>query len=252
MPSRVFLKACYHSARVALFFRQPPSMKLFGPLHLGLLAAIVVAAIAAAVLQLRRPIPARVFRLALGWALAANELVWWTYRYSHEGVHKANLPLQLCDLAVWLAVLACLTLGPAIVEFAYFAGLAGAGMALATPDLYWRWPSYPAIYFFLAHGGVLIAVSMLVFGRAVRLRKGAVWRAFALLLVYAAAIGAFNAVAGSNYVYLCRKPANASALDAMGPWPWYIVFGSGLALALFWLLWIPVRPRASKPGSSPF
>ena len=223
-------------------------MKLFGPLHLGLLAAIVVAAIAAAVLQRRRPIPARVFRLALGGALAANELIWWVYRYSHEGIHETNLPLQLCDISVWLAVLACLRLRPAIIEFAYFAGLAGAGMALATPDLYRQWPNYPAVYFFLAHGGVVIAVSMLVFGRAVRLRKHAVWRAYALLLAYATAVGAFNAVAGSNYVYLCRKPAGASALDAMGPRPWYIPAGAGLALVLFWLLWIPVRPRAPKPG----
>jgi hypothetical integral membrane protein (TIGR02206 family) len=223
-------------------------MKLFGPLHLGLLAAIIAAAIAAAVLQRRHRIQARVFRLALGWAIAANELIWWVYRYSHEGIHATNLPLQLCDLSVWLAVLACLTLRPAIVEFAYFAGLAGAGMALATPDLYRQWPNYPAVYFFLAHGGVVVAVTMLAFGRAVQFRKHAVWRAYALLLVYAAAVGALNAVAGSNYVYLCRKPASASALDAMGPWPWYIPAGAGLALALFWLLWIPVGPRAHKPG----
>jgi hypothetical integral membrane protein (TIGR02206 family) len=159
-----------------------------------------------------------------------------------------------CNFAIWRfgSVLAWLTLRPAVVEFAYFAGLAGAGMALMTPDLYWQWPSYPAIYFFLAHGGVVIAASMLVFGRAVPLRKGAVWRAFALLLVYASAIGIFDAVAGANYVYLCRKPASASALDGMGPWPWYIALGAAMALAFFWLLWIPVRPRAGKPGTALF
>ena len=94
-----------------------------------------------------------------------------------------------------------LTLNSRVVEFAYFGGLAGAGMALVTPDLWTPWPSYPAIYFFVAHGGIVLAVSVLVFGRIHPLRAGAVWRAFGMLLGFAAAIGAVNAVAGTNFMY---------------------------------------------------
>ena len=36
-----------------------------------------------------------------------------------------------------MTVAACLTLKPWIVEFDYFAGMAGAGMALLTPDLWY-------------------------------------------------------------------------------------------------------------------
>ncbi len=170
-----------------------------------------------------------------------NEFVWWGFRYSHEGVHLANLPLQLCDVTLWMSVIACLTLWPAIVEFAYFAGLAGAGMALLTPDLWSPWPTYPAIYFFVAHGGIVTAVAVLVFGGTAPLRRGAVWRAFAILVGYAAALGAFNAACGSNYMYLCRKPRNASLLDVLGGWPIYLVAAAAAALALFWLLWLPAR-----------
>ena len=31
-------------------------------------------------------------------------------------------------------------------------------------------------------------------------------------------------VLGSNYMYSMRKPETASALDLMGPWPWYLPF----------------------------
>lgn len=138
-------------------------------------------------------------------------------------------------------MVACLTVKPWVVEFAYFAGLAGAGMALLTPDLWSPWPSYPAIYFFVAHGGIVTAVAVMVFGRICPLRAGAVWRAYGLLWCWAAVAGAFNFLAGTNYMYLCRKPASASALDVLGPWPMYLLAGGALALALFWLLWLPAR-----------
>ena len=221
-------------------------MKFFGPLHTSLLAAVIAVAWTLPLLCRRGLLPARATRLAVGCALAANELIWWIYRYSREGIHAANLPLQLCDLTIWLAVAACLTLVPILVEFAYFAGVAGAGMALLTPNLLAPWPSYPALYFFAAHGGIVIAVVLLAFGGFLPFRPGAVWRAFGLLLAYAALVGAADAALRCNYMFLCAKPANASLLDRLDPWPWYLPAGALVSLGFFWLLWLPVRPPA--PG----
>jgi hypothetical integral membrane protein (TIGR02206 family) len=218
----------------------------FGPLHLIILAIILAACAGFSVLLRRNRIPARAVRLAVGWGIIVNELVWWAYRYSHEGLHAWNLPFQLCDASLWMSALACLTLARPLVEFAYFAGIAGAGMALLTPDLWSPWPSYPAIYFFLAHGGIVLAVSILVFGRISPLRDGAVWRAFGLLLAFSAVAGALNALLATNFMYLCRKPKVASLLDALGPWPNYLAAGAAVALALFWLLWLPVRPAKTR------
>jgi len=114
-------------------------MTLFRPLHLSILGAIAVLATAPTWLCRANILPAKPMRWGLGLALASNEPVWWAYRYSKEGVHMGNLPLQLCDAAVWLSVAACLTVMPIVVEFAYFAGLAGAAMALLTPNLISPW-----------------------------------------------------------------------------------------------------------------
>jgi hypothetical integral membrane protein (TIGR02206 family) len=223
-------------------------MPLFGAVHLILIAVIVAACIVVSVLCRRKLIDSRAVRLGIGWGLVINELIWWAFRYSHEGVHLSNLPLQLCDATLWMSALACLTLAPRVVEFAYFGGLAGAGMAVLTPDLWSPWPSYPAIYFFIAHGGIVLAVSALVFGGIAPLGPGALWRAFWMLLGFAALVGVFNAIAGTNFMYLCRKPKGASLLDSFGPWPMYLIVGAAVALALFWLLWIPARPRAASEG----
>lgn len=148
-------------------------MTLFGPIHLTLLATIAVVGVALAWACRTGLASGRVLRITLGVALAVNELLWWIFRYSHEGFHfPRNLPLQLCDVTVWMTVAECLTLKPWVVEFDYFAGMAGAGMALLTPDLWTPWPSYPAIYFFLAHGGIVVGIGVLVFGGIAPLGRG--------------------------------------------------------------------------------
>jgi hypothetical integral membrane protein (TIGR02206 family) len=214
--------------------------------HILLLSAIAVLAVLLCGLCRRDPARARIVRLVLGYGIAVNEIIWWTFRYAHEGLRIANLPLQLCDVTLWAAVAACIVPLPILVEFLYFAGMAGAGMALLTPTLWSPWPSYPAIYFFVAHGGIVIGAAVLVFGRVCPIRRSAMWRALAVLTGYAAIVGAFNAIFGTNFMYLCTKPAGGSVLDLLGPWPWYLCGGAAACLALFALLSIPLRQAEAR------
>lgn len=213
------------------------------PIHV--LLVVVVAAVAILLCWLSRgnPASARPVRLLLGFAIAINEVIWWSYRYWHEGIRLSNLPLQLCDVTLWAAVIACLMPVSIVVEFAYFAGLAGAGMALLTPDLWSPWPSYPAVYFFVAHGGIIVAAAVLVFGRICPLGRSAMWRAFTVFITYGALVGAFNSIFRTNYMYLCKKPGGGSLLNFLGPWPLYLFGGAAIALALFALLAIPLGTR---------
>ena len=220
-------------------------MVLFGSLHWSLLIATAVIGLGLAYLCRTGRVSKTAVRLALGYGLALNEFVWWTFRYSHEGLRISNLPLQLCDVSLWATVLACILLKPILVEFAYFAGIAGAGMALVTPDLWSPWPTYAAVYFFVTHGGIVIANIALIYGGIAVLRKGALVRAFGLLLAFAAGVGVFNAIFKTNYMYLCNKPKAATLLDAFGPWPVYLFVTFGLALVFYGLLWLPMLFGAS-------
>lgn len=157
-----------------------------------------------------------------------------------------GLPLELCDVAVWLAV-AALAGGPAWTgEALWFTALAGTTQALLTPDLGVPWSSYPAVKFFLGHGGTVAATLFLVFAGRLRPRRGAWWRVLLLVDAYAASMLALDLAAGTNYLYLRAKPAAPSLLDWLGPWPWYLLAAEALAAGAFFLLELPFRWMAQS------
>lgn len=195
----------------------------------------------------RSPAWRRFLRVFLGCFLAANELVWYAYRLRTEGFRFPEaLPLQLCDLTLWLTVLSALTLNASVYEVAYFGGLGGSTMALVTPDLWAPFPSYPTVYFFLSHGFVVVTLIALAAGRVVVPRPGSMWRAWKILNLFAGGVAIFDFAFKTNYMYLCAKPASASLLDYFGPWPVYILTGEVFALGIFWLLWLPFAIKAAR------
>lgn len=216
-------------------------MPLLGLPHLLILLAI--AALAAGLTRIARAPKWRTrLPFTLGAILLGNELIWYgfvvrTYGFRFPG----GLPLDLCDVMVWLTVLAVFTRWLGIYEVAYFGGLGGSTMALLTPDLGAMLPSYPAVAFFLSHGLTVITLCVLTGSHVLRPRPGSLWRVWGILNLYTLAVGVFDAWYGTNYMYLRAKPAEVSLLDFFGPWPLYILVADLFALAVFWLLSLPVR-----------
>ena len=220
----------------------PPKFDLLGATHLVIIGAIPVAAWGLSKVGRRSSSAARIILFSLGGLLAVNELAQYAY-LQHIGAFRFpdGLPLQLCDLTLWCAILVAFFRIQWCFEFAYFAGIAGSGMAILTPDLWAALGSYATVSFFIAHGGTIVLILTLIWSGLMRPRAGSAWRAFGILNIFAALVGAFDAVFRTNYLYLRQKPAQASLLDLMGPWPVYIISGEVVALVLFLLLALPFR-----------
>lgn len=163
-----------------------------------------------------------------------------------------NLPLHLCDLTVGVCALAIFTRHRFAAELCYYWGMVGAVQALLTPDLRLGFPALPFILFFLAHGLIVWTNVWLIWVEGLRPRPGSVGRAFLALIAWSFIVGGINWLLKANYGYLCRRPAGASLLDLLGPWPWYIIVGELLAGLGFCLLYLPWRkgPGAVKEARS--
>ena len=219
-------------------------MQLLSTAHVAALLAVAAAAAAAVLLPRARP---------GGWVVNASRalalVVLAAYLADHataaaRGIWSVRvyLPLHLSDAATLVTVAALWTARPALVELTYLWGLTASLQALLTPDLGHDFPDLLFLTYFVAHGGAVTAALLLVAGRAIVPRAGAVRRAFAATLAVATAAAAGSLATGGNYMYLRRKPDD-SLLDLMGPWPWYIAAAGVLALALFALLMAPFRAR---------
>jgi hypothetical integral membrane protein (TIGR02206 family) len=196
----------------------------FSIAHVAALAAIAAAVAVAA----RRPRGwgARPLAVVMGGAFVAEQVA---YVVTGEWRATLNLPLQLSDAVTFVAILALWRPRPRLAELLWIWALTASLQATLTPDLAQSFPDVRYFTYFVTHGGALVAVVVV---RALP-QPGGIWRAYAATAACTALAAAGDLVTGGNYMFLRHKPARASLLDVMGPWPVYIAAAAVLALALF-------------------
>ena len=157
-----------------------------------------------------------------------------------------SLPLQLCDLAWVAAAWALWTHDRVPVALTYFWGLTLTVQGIITPSLGQAFPHPRYLAFWAMHFLVVWAALYLTLG----LGLGPRWREYrvtvAVTLAWAVLVFAVDTVLGVNYGYLVAKPASASLLDLLGPWPVYVLASLAVLLAGWALLtwpWVIVAGR---------
>jgi hypothetical integral membrane protein (TIGR02206 family) len=173
--------------------------------------------------------------------LAAVILAGWIGEYVADVIlgiwsTRYTLPLQLTDAVSAVSIAALLTRRPLLVELSYFWAFTASLQAVLTPDLAHAFPSVFYFTYFAYHVGAIVAAGFLVFGLRIYPRPGAVRRVYLATLGFAAVAGIGDLITGGNYMYLRLKPVHSSLLNAMGPWPWYLVGTAVVGLAMLLIL----------------
>lgn len=157
--------------------------------------------------------------------------------YGYSWTHA--LPLDLCDVNSFLCAYMLVLRSYRTFEVAYFWTMGGSVTALLTPNLALGFPDPVFITFFLGHGLVVGAVVCGIFGYGFRPRPKSVVITLAVTALYAAIVGGLNVILGTNYMFLCEKPAGRSLLDFLGPWPIYLFGLAGVTVLVCWLCYLP-------------
>lgn len=180
--------------------------------------------------------------------IALNEVLNWSHRIATVGVHefvREYMPLHVCGITIFAVVVMLVFRRQTAYEIAYFWGLVGATNAVVTPQLEFGFPQYRFFQYFIAHGGIVAAALFATWGLGMRPTARSVLRVFVLLNVLAVVLIGVNLMLGSNYMFLCQPPVTKSPFFFL-PWPWYLLFLDGMALVLFYVLFIPFWQKSDR------
>lgn len=133
-----------------------------------------------------------------------------------------------------------------LFEITYYIVMGGCVHSLLTPALQHGFPHYLNIRFFVVHMGLLQSILYAIFVYGFRPTWASFGRAFLWTNAYFLAIFGINAILGTNFMFLNRKPPTPSLLDLFGEWPWYLVGAEFLCLMTFTLAMLPFAFSGKK------
>jgi hypothetical integral membrane protein (TIGR02206 family) len=221
--------------------------QLFSQEHLAALALIVAInlGIAATLGNDQYPRAREIVRWGLVALSVINQIAWNWWQVS-VGIWEVaySMPLQICTLSEALCTIMLITRSRRLYLLLFFWCLAGAGNGLITPDLLsYSYPHFKYWIFFSAHGANVTAVVFMTVAYGYRPYWRTIWQVFLATNLYLGTMFIVNALTGGNYMYVSRKPEFATAIDYMGPWPWYILGLELLGLLSFALVYLPFGIR---------
>ncbi|MFL6515444.1 MAG: TIGR02206 family membrane protein [Chthoniobacterales bacterium] len=223
--------------------QSPSTFYAFGPAHLTILLLTLVLpfVLAFTVHRTNSTLLARSICFAISALLLINYLAY-VIVGRHFGVTRwyHALPLQLCDWAMFVIIVALWTGNRRWLEVAYFWGIGGTLQALITPNLRYGFPDLRFISFFVAHSAIIVGIVFMMLVYGFRPGPKSVFRTFLWTELYFVVAFTADLMTGDNYGFLLHKPEAASLLSFLSDWrPLYLLQFHIVAFVFFTMLYAP-------------
>jgi hypothetical integral membrane protein (TIGR02206 family) len=218
-----------------------PPFHPYGMAHWIVIVLTIVLPFALAAVARRIVLAEQIIVAALSLLLVANYAVFLALTHKFGAMSwEQVLPLQLCDWAMIVVIIALWTHRPGWFEVAYFWGLGGTVQAVLTPDLAFGFPDFRFFSFFISHCGIIVGLVFLMLRHRLRPHAFSIVRVFAWTELYFLITLAADAYTGVNYGFLLHKPEAKTLLNALSDHrPLYLLQMHLLALAFFIALYLP-------------
>jgi hypothetical integral membrane protein (TIGR02206 family) len=221
----------------------------YGTSHWCAIAALAVGIVL--ILLVGRRLPRRFDRVFAVAIVAVNVPLQIIQFLPGEWNLQTSLPLQLCDWAWLVAAIALWKRSRLAGTITYLWALTLSIQGVLTPDLATPYPGARWWMFWAMHLLIIWAAVYVVWGMRIRPSWRTYAQTVAITFAWLVTTFAFNVVVGTNYGYVNGKPSRASALDLLGPWPWYVAAEIAIIATVWALLVAPWTPRSVNPARGP-
>ena len=147
---------------------------------------------------------------------------------------EKDLPLQLCAIGIYVAVVALLKKNQIAFELIFYWGLVGASQAILTPDSDLFELKIFFIYSQAYHSALIFAVLWLVIKCNMRMQIEYIPRVVLITNLVVVVISVINYLLDSNYMFLRIKPNSVSPF-LIGDWPVYIIMVQFFSIVIVFL-----------------
>lgn len=158
---------------------------------------------------------------------------------------KEEFPLHMCDFSMLAMIVYLLKQNAPKILFhcAYFWGICGATMAMATPDLEYGFPHGEYSPFFWGHSLILLAVFYVLMVRKERPILKDILKVVGVTMVLLIFVYIANLLIGppANYWYLVARPVDGTLMDYFPDPPLHLIGTIPLAILLFYIAYLPLQ-----------
>ena len=167
---------------------------------------------------------------------------------------QGEFPMHMCDFSQLAMIYYLLNQKAPKILFhcAYFWGICGATMALATPDLEYGFPHGEYSPFFWGHSFILLAVFYVLMVRNERPILGDIPKVIGVTLVLLIFVYCVNLLIGppANYWYLVARPVEGTLMDYFPDPPLHLIGTIPLAILLFYIAYLPLQIKDLLRGKA--
>ena len=177
----------------------------------------------------------KIFPIVLSFTILSLDISEDIIRYitGYYSIEK-DLPLQLCAIGIYVAVVALLKKNQIAFELIFYWGLVGASQAILTPDSDLFELKIFFIYSQAYHSALIFAVLWLVIKCNMRMQIEYIPRVVLITNLVVVVISVINYLLDSNYMFLRVKPNSVSPF-LIGDWPVYIIMVQFFSIVIVFL-----------------
>ncbi|RBP06191.1 putative integral membrane protein (TIGR02206 family) [Rossellomorea aquimaris] len=172
--------------------------------------------------------------------LVLSELSWHIWLVATGQWEVGDLPLQLCSISTFVSIYLFLKPNKKAFYLLFFIGLLPPILSMVTPEMFYQFPHYRFLKYFLHHAAIAWSVLYFIVYEGYRVPRKAVWTGFLMVNLLALPIFFLNLLLDTNFFYLANPTESKTILSFFGSGVMYYINLEIAALVVFFVTYLPM------------